>query len=230
MPEKNSKFQWSRILWILCWPATWLALFMYYQVFTLYSSSDFVQNNTTLVQNIGTTPPILLLLIWGFHIAGSVALLKTVDPRSTFIRLTGEFLCGITGVAAVVLLNMVQPGYIVPFLNSPHYRETMLAPLLWQAVGLLVLFRVQKYWVWVATFICSSLPLLLTIRISPFHLIRSYCSDAQFAEVMARPVFRDVWKIDCFWTIVLVILACGTFPGIWTKLFRLNQEPAPANS
>jgi hypothetical protein len=203
---------------------------MYYQVFSLFSSSDFIQNNPTFVQKVGITIPILLILIWGFHIAGSVGLLKTVDPRSMFIRLTGVFLCGITGVASAVLLFIVQPGYIVPFLNSPHYRETMLAPLLWQAGGLLVLFRVQKYWVWVAAFICSSTPLLLTIRISPFHLIRSYCSDAQFAEVMARPVFRDVWKVDCLWIIVLVLLACGTFPGIWMKVFRLNQQPAPANS
>jgi hypothetical protein len=224
MPEENSTFQWSRILWILGWPATWLVLFIYLQF--IGNPEWFFAN---FVQGIILPWNVAMLLIFGFQIAGSILLVKAADPKDLFVKLTGVFLWGVFGLACVTEYYVAVPGYEVPVLNEPIGRWVMYALVLWQVVGIFVLFKAQKFWAWLAAVICFSLPFAVLARIGPYMFLRNRYSEDKFIEVMARPGFGDLWKIDVINITAFVILACVTFPGIWTKLFRSARKPPLAS-
>jgi hypothetical protein len=224
MPEKNSSFQWSSVLWILGWPATWLALLLYQQYIT--NPSWFLASP---VEALVVPWNVASLLLFGFQIVGSILLVKAADRKAIFFRLTGAFFCGLFGLTLSMLYYCAVPSYEVPFLNDPNWRLVMHALVLWQAVGLIVLFKTDKFWTWVVTVACFSLPLALLVRIGPYIVLQNKCSEARFAELMARPDFIALARLDFIFIVIFAIVACATYPNIWTKLFRLPRKTAQAS-
>jgi hypothetical protein len=225
MTEEKSSFQWSRLLWILGWPATWLAIYIYYSC---------LQNLDSFFSSIfaSLVYPLFwaVLIFLGFQIAGSILLVKSADPKATFVKLTGAMLCGVYGFVICYLYYMAVPGYIVPFINDMTGRWVMLGLILWQSVGVVVLFKVQKFWAWLATVVCFSLPLALVMRIGPLVLWRNSSStEAQFLDTMARSHFAELFRLDGYFIAAFVVLACVTFPGIWMKLIHLKRKPTVAS-
>jgi hypothetical protein len=219
MSDEKSTLQRSRLLWVLGWTANCVGI--YVGCLALALQENFWNNAFSSLFWQGNLAGLVLFCC---EIAGAIVLFRTADPKVAFIRLTSSMLCGLFGLALWGLYYVAVPGYVIPFFN------VLIALVVWQAVGVVVLFRTQKLWDWLAAVIGFSLPLTLWIKFGPVVFFRTQNpSDAKFMEIMARPDFVQLCKLDGYIIAAFLFLAFATFPGIWMRVFRLERKPAVAS-
>jgi hypothetical protein len=206
----------SRLLYILGWPGTWLVAYLL--------SVPYFFN--WIFSDLTSPLLLLLLLIVGWQIAASVLIFRSRDPKRTYLKLTCMFAGVAIAFSAAYLYYLAVPGFIVPFLNNPVVRLITPSLIAWQLIGTRFLSRCSSFWRWVVLFTVFMLPLALIMRMGPCLLWQTQFPASTIAEIMARPGFRDLWRLDAPLIAVSVVVACLSFPGLWTKILRLENKAA----
>jgi hypothetical protein len=213
--QEGSMTQGSRLLYIFGFPGTWLV------VYILFSPL------LTCISNDSTKMLLLLdLFIAGLQIAAMVLIFRSKDLKRTYIKLTCMFAGAALAFLATYLYYIAVPGYIVPFFNNPVVQVVLPSLMAWQVIGMRFLSRCSSFWKWVVLFIVFMLPLTLIMRIGSCVLWQTKMSASAIAEIMARPGFSDLWKIDVLVIAVSIAVTCLSYPGLWSKLLRLENKAA----
>jgi hypothetical protein len=142
-----------------------------------------------------------------------------------------------------LLLYLFTPGFIVPFLNNDIVRIILLALLLWECLGLIVLFRANDWKTWWLFSIIFTQPILVTLMIGPYVVMLvnffgplmsgapSSISAADWQKVMISVATHltnhVVIRIQCLSVFVFMIGVMASYPGVSLRLFRLDRnQPA----
>jgi len=233
MQENDSVSKGWRILLILLWPGTWCAAYLLYCWVSTFPDIGYwptISDPLSLLIAFSIPWNTATLLVICFQIVGSILIWKAADPKSVFIRLTCVSFCAMLGGFAGWLYYWCVPGLIIPFLNHPIWRLVMLGLLFWQVVGVVLLYKTENFWLWLLEIAGFSVPLALLMRIGPYLQLNAQVSAERAAEIMARPGFRDIWKLDAILIAVVLVVACASFSGWWITLFRLQQKEPVAST
>lgn len=67
----------------------------------------------------------------------------------------------------MILVYLVSPGYMVPFLDYPVARMVLIGLFVWESAGCFLLFRFKHPLVWIAVILFCIMPALLIHLLGP---------------------------------------------------------------